>query len=136
MTATPRPVQSGIPVDLYDRTLWMLLRALVAHRPAAIKAIDAEGRRVTRTEIASTVREVEKFAEKVSALFLVADVPVGLGSARAVATAVVQLCTFLVHGWSHHGALTDRRVAEFNREVEVLEACLDGIASRFEDGPL
>lgn len=134
MTAMSRREHSRIPVELSDRTLWMLLSALVAHRPDGLTPIEPGSRRAPH-EIKSRVLDVERFAERVSALFLVADTPSGLGSARAVATAVVQLCHFFVHGWSHFDAVTDRRVAEFNREIEALERYLDGIAGRFVDGP-
>lgn len=135
MTAPSRPEHSQIPVELSDRTLWMLLSALVAHRPDGLTPIERGSRRAAHIEVKSRVREVERFAEKVSALFLVDDAPVGRGSARTVATAVVKLCHFFVHGWSHFDAVTDSRVDEFNREIEALNGYLDGIASRFIDAP-
>lgn len=131
MSAMPQPWHDEVPVEVHDRTLWAWLSALVAHRPALTTvnaAVDGDGRAAQRAEIASTARAAEQFAKKLSTQLLLTDAPEGAGSARAVAASVVRLCRTSAQGWSQHPSL-----AEFNREVMFLEACLDGIAARVTD---
>lgn len=121
-----------------DSELWVLLCARVAHRPlltAVIEPRDFTTRHAAKAAVASMVCGVYELAEDVSAL-LPTSPQGGVGSAQQVGASVVRLCRFFAEGWSRDGVVTDGRIAEFNREVELLERCLDGIATRFADRPV
>lgn len=119
---------------LRDRELWVVLCALVAHRPVLTVVIEPRDvdTPTAKAAVASIVCGLDELAEEVGML-LPSGLSGGVGSAQEVGASVVRLCRFFTDGWSRDGMVTAGRAAQFNREVELLEVCLDGIATRFVD---
>lgn len=125
--------REGLPVDELDRELWARLRVVVSGRPVLASVAEPTSPEMLRAgwiEIARTVRELDSFADEVSARLLSGDVPADPGSARAVAGSVVRLSRVFIATWAGVPVPTAAALAQFNREVELLAACLDSIVPR------
>lgn len=127
-----RGLMDGPADSVYDRTLWMLLRAVVAHRPelpAVPMTIDPDDDRQARREISATARDVANLGYEVGELLLWPGSPNGPGSAHVVATVVTRMCREFAQRWSRDGP-AGGVLAQFRREVDLLESSLDAVAVR------
>jgi hypothetical protein len=104
----------------------------VARRPVLTPAAtptDEHSLHLTRAHVVRTVREVRDFADALHARTAVSD-PAAAGSAQAIASSTVQMCHAFVRNWPNGSRLTPTQVAQFNQELELVQAMLDALAIR------
>lgn len=120
-----------------DREVWARLGAFVAQRPvleAVAEPVDRETLSAARLRIAATARETRDFADTLHERASRGGPPAP-GSAKAVALSVAMMCRAFARNWADASWSTRARVVEFNRDVELLRALLDGLATRPESRP-
>jgi len=105
-----------------DRQCWAKLRAVLAERPATHPA-DDDSLWAARATIALTVADVDAFIDHLSARLPEDTQPVS-GSSLAIAWSLVRICRAFTRNWADAASATPSRVAEFNRDVELLRTIL------------
>jgi anti-sigma regulatory factor (Ser/Thr protein kinase) len=129
------PVQGDQrPGDAGDRRLWASIRLVLADASSLDPVhfrLDADTRWLANYLIDRAAQGAEALAYTLRTIIGRVANP-ARGSAQAVGMSVVLTCEAFARCWRHVSSATPARVAEFNRDVELLRMMLDGLATPTE----
>jgi hypothetical protein len=105
---------------------------VVTQRPVLTPAAtptDEHTLHLARAHIVHTVHEMRNFADTLHT-WAHTNGPAADGSPRTMASSAAQMCQVFARNWPHGSRLTPTQVAQFNRELDLVQTMLDALATR------